>query len=263
MDKVRRAFLQYTKTEPPLGVTAAEIKFVRSLQQKKFRKQSGLFVVEGVKPVSELLASEVAYDQIYTTEELSFLPVDALMVSKKELERMSALKSSNKVIAVAKIPEPEMALNGSLVLLLDGIKDPGNLGTIIRTAKWFGVSEIICINDCVDAYDRKVVQSTMGALFRVSISYLEEDEALKTLVKNNYRLVGTSMKGDSVYNTKLDGKTVLVVGSESHGMSESLTVACNQLLSVPNMENEQTIESLNAAIATGIIISEIKRQRLS
>ena len=242
-----------------MGTTAAEIKFVRSLKQKKFRKESKLFVIEGVKPVTELLNSALEVDRVFATD-MHAVPFDNIQsVSEKELGRMSSLKSPNKVLALAKIPDHKLSFDKSWVLVLDGIKDPGNLGTIIRTAKWFGVDDISCINDCVDAYDRKVVQSTMGALFQVNLVYLPEDDALGTLKKNEFSLIGTSMDGDSIYNAKFVERTALVIGSESHGMSDSIRVACNKLISIPNLEEEQSIESLNAAIATSIVLSEVTR----
>jgi len=242
-----------------MGVTATEIKFVRSLQQKKFRRQEGLFVVEGIKPVTELLESDVECHQVFATEPISFLANDLTLVSNKELERMSSLKTPNKVLALAKIPNSSLPFENHTMLLLDGIKDPGNLGTIIRTAKWFGVQDIVCINDCVDAYDRKVVQSTMGALFHVNLVYTDETTILSQAKQNNYRLAGTDMGGESVFSSKLGEKTLLVIGSESHGMSESVRTACDKLLAIPNFEGEQKVESLNAAIATGIVLAELKR----
>lgn len=173
---------------------------------------------------------------------------------------MSSLKSPNKVLAVANIPSHEVSFNNSLMLILDGIKDPGNLGTIIRTAKWFGVEDIICINDCVDPYDRKVVQSTMGALFQVNIVYQEVEETIHSIKENGFSFSGTSMDGESVYQTEFSDKVALVIGSESHGMSDTVRAACNKLISIPNLEEVQTIESLNAAIATGIVLAEITRK---
>lgn len=217
-------------------------------------------MVEGVKPVAELLNSDVAYDQIYTTELLSFLPEDVVKVSNKELERLSSLKNPNKVLAVAKTSHSTVNYENDTVVLLDGIKDPGNLGTIIRTAKWFGISDIICVNDCVDAYDRKVVQSTMGALFHVNLIYEDADTALANAEENGYTIMGTDMGGESVFLSKLESKTMLVIGSESHGMSEQVRGACKKLVSIPNMESDQKVESLNAAISTGIVLAELKRK---
>lgn len=231
---------------------------MKSLQQKKFRRQKGLFVAEGVKPVSELLESDFEYSQIFCTEPLSFLPDDVNMVSNKELERMSGLKSPNKVLALAKIPNSQLQFGNDTMLLLDGIKDPGNLGTIIRTAKWFGVEDIVCVNDCVDAYDKKVVQSTMGALFHVNLVYTDEATIIDKAQQHGYQIAGTDMSGESVFSSKIEGKTLLAIGSESHGMSEHIRAACNKFISIPNLEGSQKVESLNAAIAAGITLAQLK-----
>lgn len=243
-----------------MPLSASEIKFIRSLQQKKFRKEHGLFVVEGVKPVSELVNSDLEIVDVYATEELSFY-ADAKSVSEKELSRISGFKSPNKVLAAARIPAiNSIDWNSDIVLYLDEINDPGNLGTIIRTAKWFGVSEIVCSENCTDAYDRKVVQSTMGALFHIKVHYQNRASFLNTAKENEFNIVGTSMSGKSVYQSEFFDKTVLITGSESHGMSQQSESKCDQLVAIPNFENEQKVESLNAGIATSIILSEIRRR---
>jgi TrmH family RNA methyltransferase len=240
-----------------LAISSADIKFVRSLQQKKFRKEHGLFVTEGVKPVKELLDSGLEVERVYATEALDFLPNDHIQISEKELERISGLKNPNRVLALAKIPTTQFSWEKPLILLLDGIRDPGNLGTIIRTAKWFGVTEIVCINNCVDAYDRKVVQSTMGALFHVSILHTETENILKQADECGYAICGTDMNGESIFDFKPFKKTILVIGSESHGLSKEIRTACKAFISIPNLEKEQTVESLNAGIATGIVLSQL------
>ena len=242
-----------------MSISSSDIKFVQSLQQKKFRKESGLFVTEGVKPVRELLDSDLEIEQVYSTEELEFLPSHFTKLSEKELGRMSGLKTANRVLALAKIPEKELTWENPLMLLLDGISDPGNLGTIIRTAKWFGVTEIICTTNCVDAYDRKVVQSTMGALFHVSVVYEELDVILEQAETQGYSLAGTDMNGESVFDFERMDKTIVVIGSESHGMSEQVRAACKDFISIPNLESEQKVESLNAGIATGIVLSQLTK----
>ena len=213
--------------------------------------------------MQELLDSTLLVESIFATEQLNFLPDDTVKLSEKELSRISGLKTPNKVLAIARIPQ-QKALNWEkrVVLLLDGIKDPGNLGTIIRTAKWFGVSDIICSTDSVDAYDRKVVQSTMGALFHVNISYENSIEAMRQAEQNQFTTVGTSMHGTSVFDTELAKKTLLIIGSESHGMRAEVIKACNKLCSIPNFENERKIESLNAGVATAVILAELTRKTL-
>ncbi|MFT4980991.1 MAG: TrmH family RNA methyltransferase, partial [Bacteroidia bacterium] len=167
-----------------MALSAADIKSIRSLQQKKFRREQGLFVAEGVKTVSELLSSNLTVEHVYATEPLEVGNSSIIVetVKAKELERISSLTSANSVLAIAKIPvEKPINHSNSMVLVLDGIRDPGNLGTIIRTAKWFGVEDIICSEDCVDAYSPKVVQSSMGGLFHVNLNYTELHEVIPQL----------------------------------------------------------------------------------
>ncbi|MCB9185968.1 MAG: RNA methyltransferase [Flavobacteriales bacterium] len=247
-----------------MALFASDIKLIRSLQQKKFRKEHSLFVVEGVKPVQELMSSTFKIHAVYATEPLDFLNEDFIHVSEKELGRISGLKSPNKVLALVQIPKTDsQKWQNSLILLLDGINDPGNLGTIIRTAKWFGVSEIICSTDCVDAYDRKVVQSTMGALFHVNLTYRNPLEAMNEAKQNGFTVLGTSMTGSSVYELETFEKTLLVIGSESHGMRENVSSACELLCTIPNFELNRKIESLNAGIATAILLSELTRKNIA
>ncbi len=228
------------------------------MQQKKFRKEHGLFVVEGVKPVQELLSSPIKVETVYATEPLDF--TDAVSVSEKELNRISGLKTANQVLATAETPlSKSVNWNKTIVLFLDGINDPGNLGTIIRTAKWFGVTDIICSPDCVDAYDRKVVQSTMGALFHVNVVYASLPEMMAEAKENGFATIGTTMEGKSIYEAAKPKKTALIIGSESHGMRESVSGLCNLICSIPNFESEQKVESLNAGIATAIMLSELNR----
>lgn len=244
-----------------MAISSPEIKFVRSLQQKKFRKESGLFVVEGVKPVTELLNSTIEVTDIYATELLSFLPRDCNTVSEKELGRISGLRTPNKVLALARIPEnSKNKWTDKIILFLDGISNPGNLGTIIRTAKWFGVSQIVCSNDCVDAYDRKVVQSTMGALFHINLSYEDEGTFFSKAIKNNYSVLGTAMQGTPIYELDVAPKSILVIGSESHGMRPNASALCDRFCTIPNLEYDRKIESLNAGVATAIVLSEMTRK---
>lgn len=216
--------------------------------------------MEGVKPVSELLDSTFEIERIYSTEQID-LAQESVQVSEKELGRISGLKSPNKLLALAKIPsQPKTDWSQNLILFLDGIRDPGNLGTIIRTAKWFGITEIVCSDDCVDAYDRKVVQSTMGALFHVNLVYSDSETALKTSIQKGFSIIGTAMNGTSVYDLARPQKTTLVIGSESHGMRQEVANICDDTCSIPNLEEAQKIESLNAGIATAIVLSELTRK---
>lgn len=247
-----------------MSLSTSDIKNIRALQQKKFRKESNRFVVEGLKTVEELLLSNFTVENIYTTDSEAFADVSVpiVSISQKELERISGLKTPNRVLAVVEIPEPQ-PLNWSqpIVVMLDGIRDPGNLGTIIRTSKWFGVSTIVCSEDCADVWDRKVVQSTMGALFHVNVIYADLEKVLIEAQSNGFKAKAAAMNGTSIYEMENAEKTVLLIGSESHGISPLLLEKCDQTVTIPNRENPQRVESLNAGIATSIILSELTRKQ--
>lgn len=245
-----------------MALSATDIKEIKALHQKKFRKERRLFIVEGLKTVKELLDSNYLTRAIYTVEdlELNYSECETIFVKQKELERISSLKNPNGVLAVAEIPvENPINLDDSLILILDGIKDPGNLGTIIRTAKWFGINTIVCSEDCTDVYNPKVVQSTMGALFHVNVHYQSLPECLQKLKENEVLIAGAVMGGESVYSVKKSNKTALVIGSESHGISQPIVDLCDQPITIPNKEVDQRVESLNAAIATSIMLAELTR----
>lgn len=249
-----------------MSISISTIKHIRNLQQKKFRKESRLFVAEGVKTVQELINSSFEIDSIYSTETFDFMDNldDELIhiIKEKELERISGLRSPNKILAVAHIPEVKpIDWNTSLILILDSINDPGNVGTIMRTAKWFGVETIICSDDCADAYDRKVVQSTMGALFHINIQYAELSIVIDECKKHDFSIIGAAMSGKSIYEYSKTDKTALVIGSESHGIGQAILDTCDATVTIPNNEVDQKVESLNAGIATSIILSELTKSR--
>lgn len=245
-----------------MGLSASEIKTIRSLQQKKFRKEQNLFVVEGVKSVQELLSSDLETDCIYTTDE-SLIEQEAVRVvpiSEKELERISGFKTPNKMLALVRIP-PQKEPNWSckVLLMLDGVGDPGNLGTIIRTARWFGVTSIFCSPDCADVWDRKTVQSTMGALFHVDVRYGDLQIHIKEAKEHGFTILGASMDGKPVQGLSAPEKSVLVMGSESHGISPEVMLSCDEQITIPNREQIRHVESLNAAVATSVILYELTR----
>ncbi|MCF0173839.1 MAG: RNA methyltransferase [Bacteroidales bacterium] len=239
-------------------ITKNEIKRVSSLKEKKFRTQERLFVVEGEKMVEEALSSNFEVLEVYRTEE----------IGEEAMSRMSALSSPSPALAVCRQKvwnEAEALRAGCLYLALDGIKDPGNLGTILRIADWFGVEKVFLSEDCVEIYNPKVVQSTMGAIFRVPFEYCDLAEVLKC----GCEVLGTFLDGENIYSASIDsGKPiVIVIGSESFGIREKVAPLCKGRLTIPSYKADRNAqvdtpecESLNAAIATAIAVAEVRRR---
>lgn len=244
-------------------LSTAAIKQIKSLQQKKFRDRTGLFVVEGNKCVTELLNSDHKVEAVYATEQWQGSD-ELVRISAKEMQRISGLKNQQQVLAVAHRQASAFDVNafsGKTTLALDGVNDPGNLGTIIRLADWFGIRNIICSSNTVDRYNPKVVQSTMGSLFRVNMHYAELPVVLQQLKQEvGLPLYAATMSGTQLYEAELENSCVLVMGSESHGVSEEVLALVDGELSIPG---KGSAESLNVAMATGIILSESHRRGLS
>jgi TrmH family RNA methyltransferase len=230
-------------------------KYLNSLKQKKYRNQHTSFIVEGEKMVNELIASNYEVEVIYGTEQLSLYP-ELIEVNEKELNSITTLKTPNKFFAVAKQKQNNTyQLDGNLILALDNIQDPGNLGTIIRIADWFGISTIICSPTCVDVYNPKVVQATMGSIFRVNVCYT----ALKDFFTQNKSLnvYGALLGGDNIYKTTIKKEnSVLLMGNESKGISDDLLEFVYHKITIPQFG---VAESLNVAVATAILCSEYRR----
>lgn len=235
-----------------------DIKFIRSLQQKKYRDIHQKYIVEGTKLASELLSSTSIdhIDHIYHTADCTFdLPttLPTTQVSFSELERISHFKSPNQLLIVVRM-EKDASISyesDALTVVLDDVKDPGNLGTIIRTAEWFGVQQIICSEESVDCYNPKVIQSSMGAFFRMRCVYTNLEECLSQFQTNDFAIYGAEMEGKNLYSTSMQKKSVLLMGSESHGISNQLKPFI-QSITIPKFGAS---ESLNVAMATGIILS--------
>ena len=235
-------------------LSASQKKFVNSLKQKKFRNENNAFIVEGVKLVEEALNSDYGILAIYAKQnwitDNSF--EDVVEVSEKELGSISSLKTPNEVLAVlSKKVLPVLDLSG-LTIVLDNIQDPGNLGTIIRTADWFGIKNIVCSLDSVEVYNPKVLQATMGSFFRVNVSYSD----LIDFFKENSMLTvyGALLNGDNVYEKQLiKEKSVLLMGNESKGISDVLIPFVTDKISIPKTGKA---ESLNVSIAAAILCSE-------
>ena len=245
------------------SLSAAKIKFIRSLSQKKFRDANNLFIAEGEKIVAEALASGYNVKEVYYEKE----------IGRECMERITCLSSPSPVLAVIEKPKyaPDSILNGlssnlsgkkSLFLALDGVKDPGNLGTIIRIADWFGIDAIFASPGTVEVYNPKVVQATMGAIFRKQIIYTDLAQVCEKFHAAGLPVYGTFLDGKNLYeNLPSDKKQGLIVmGSESFGISPQLEALINNKLLIPPYPADSvTSESLNVAIATAIICAEFRR----
>lgn len=243
-------------------LSKSQIKLITSLAKKKYRKQHELFVVEGVKSINEFLDSNFQLEHLFTVDE-SVFDVEKLthtIISESELKKISFLSSPNKALAIFKIPKPAEIEINNLIVALDSVNDPGNLGTIIRLCDWFGVTDLVCSLDTVDCYNSKVVQASMGSLSRVNISYLNLERFLKDQKPNS--IYGTFMDGDNVYSTNVDQKGVLIFGNEANGISRSIEELVTRRLSIPQFGDIQETESLNVATATSILLSEFKRRTI-
>ena len=231
-------------------LTNNKIKQIRSLYLKKNRKTEGLFIAEGEKVVNELINSDFEIESIYATSEWD--RSDVTIISEKELSRISFLKTPNKVLAVVNIPFNSLKLSGETVLALDGISDPGNLGTIIRLADWFGVEHILCSENSVDYLNPKVVQSTMGSISRVKVHYVDLHSELKK--HTDYKLYTTVMDGANFKDVELSSKRILIFGNESNGVSDEVLSLESKKVNIPRAKHSKA-ESLNIAVACGIFLS--------
>jgi TrmH family RNA methyltransferase len=231
-------------------------KLITSLSQKKYRQKHQLFIAEGVKVVRELLESSFELEIIFSTES-EFSSLDCfIQVSDQELKKISSLKTPNKVLALFKIPLQKKINSSGLIVVLDTINDPGNLGTIIRLCDWFGVEQLVCSQDTVDCYNSKVVQATMGSLARVSISYLNLSEYLQTV---SIPIFIADMDGVNIHKSKLPASAILVMGNEANGVSDGLKQLISNKISIPRYGNSNQVESLNVATATAILLNEFRR----
>jgi len=239
-----------------MSLSKNHIKLITSLGQKKYRQNHKLFVVEGVKVVKEFLNSSFELHQLFSTDNsFAHLPA-SILIEEHELKKISKLKTPNRVLAIFKIPEPKKIEFTGLILALDAINDPGNLGTMIRLCDWFGVSQMICSKDTVDCYNRKVVQASMGSLTRVSLHYVE----LESFLSNTDLPIFTAdMNGENVYKTNLPNEGVLMMGNEANGISDAVKSLSTHELTIPRFGDIQQTESLNVATATAILLSEFRR----
>jgi TrmH family RNA methyltransferase len=235
-----------------------QIKLITSLQQKKYRKQEQLFFAEGVKVVQELLQSNFELQDLFTTKQdfISVSKTKVHAISDAELKKISALATPNSCLAVFKIPKDKEMKESGLILALDDVRDPGNLGTIIRLCDWFGIETLFCSDETVDIYNPKVVQATMGSISRVNVVYGDLENFL---VKTKLTVFGTFMDGKNIYQESLLKEGIIVMGNEANGISEAVEKLVTDRIAIPRFGNLQITESLNVATATAIILSEFKR----
>lgn len=228
-------------------LTNNEIKLINSLSRKKERKEHGLFIVEGNKDIEELLSSDYQIHRIFGIDDEFNDHSSFQKISRQQLERISQFKSSAESFALVEIPEDVAADSSIPSILLENINDPGNLGTIIRTADWFGIKQIICSPQSVDCFNPKVVSATKGSLFRVNIIYTELIEFIK---KSEISSIATSLNGNDLTGMDNLSNSHLVFGSESHGISSELEKICHKSIRIPSVNSKA--ESLNLAISVGI-----------
>lgn len=236
----------------------SQIKFITSLGQKKYRQHHGMFVVEGLKSIQEFIHAGYTLFKLYEVE--SYFPEISKSLKETirvdQLKKISALKTPQKALAVFYIQDIDFNKNKGLKVVLDDIRDPGNLGTLVRLCDWFGVVQLICSPQTVDCYNSKVVQATMGSLARVPIIY----SPLETFFKDNdLPVYGAFMDGDNVYGESLSDNAVLVLGNEANGVSQEVEKFVTQRIAIPQFGIKST-ESLNVATAGAILMSEIKRK---
>jgi len=241
-----------------MGLSKNQLSLITSLQQKKHRIKHNSFIAEGAKVVSELLNSNFELDRLYCVSDQSYKNIEKVTkISEIELKKISTLKTPNNVVAIFKIPSPNVTYKKGCILALDNINDPGNMGTIIRLCDWFGVDQIICSTNTVDCYNSKVVQASMGSLTRVSIIYTDLHIYLKN---SSIQKFAAAMNGENIYKEELPKECILVMGNEANGISDSIAKLLTNALTIPRFGSLKQTESLNVATATAILLSEFKRR---
>lgn len=237
-----------------MPISKSDIKLIRSLSQKKFRESEGLFIVEGEKMVAEAMASDFEVVSVYRTED----------IGEDDMKRISLLTTPSPALAVVrkkKVSTPTVSTSG-ISIALDSIHDPGNMGTIMRLADWFGIANIYASEDCVDVFNPKTVQSSMGSIFRKQVTYLPLEKVVSTYLDSDFPVYGTFLDGENIYNQSLPPENALVImGSENNGISPEIASMITRRLFIPPFPGDcPTSESLNVAIATAIICYEFRRR---
>ncbi|MGB1079784.1 MAG: RNA methyltransferase [Flavobacteriaceae bacterium] len=237
-------------------VSKNALKQLGQLGQLKFRKKYGLFAVEGKKAIATFLKHNFELAYCFTIEKDTQNNFEAEIITSIEIKKLSNLSTPANYWAAFKLPEEKGFESQSLNLALDGIRDPGNLGTIIRLCDWFGIQHLICSTDTVDCFNPKVVQASMGSLAKVHVYYVD----LQSFIKQHHLVpIGTDMFGENLYDTKLPTNSMLIVGNEGQGISDKVKSIISKNIAIPSY-GAPAAESLNAAMATGILLSEFRRK---
>lgn len=241
-------------------ISRSEILRLRSLQSVKGRRAERQFLAEGTKLLAELSRSEYKTDHVYSTEKYGSYCSELFsgrctVIPEKTMSRISAMTTPPGVLAIVNFPdESEFSYDAGTILLLDGISDPGNMGTILRNADWFGVDRVLCMDTCVDIYNPKVVQASMGSIFRLNVQY-RSSESLRESVPEEFAVVLAEKDGSRYDEFEFPPNTILVIGSESHGVSEDIRSLSEKSISIPGRTDRA--ESLNAAVASGILLCHL------
>ncbi|MFK7833034.1 MAG: TrmH family RNA methyltransferase [Winogradskyella sp.] len=237
-----------------------QIKLIKSLGQKKNRQEEGLFIVEGIKGITEFLKSDYKLNNLWTTKSVFEAPKHLINeISETELNKISSLKNPNTALAVFEIPEPKLTQQNGLVVALDDVRDPGNLGTIIRLCDWYNIKNLVCSVNTVDCYNSKVVQATMGSLTRVNVQYLD---LITYIEASKTEVFGTFLSGENIYTTDLPQEGIIVLGNEANGISEAIETMVTRKITIPQFGTSKATESLNVANATAIVLSEFMRRTI-
>ncbi len=234
-------------------LTKSSIKLIRSLKQKKYREKNKLFVVEGDKSIQEFLTNGYTPLFLFSTHKMEWGNFECEEITDQQLKEISSLKNPSGALAVFEQKQTTIPSKlNQFYYGLDAIRDPGNLGTLIRLADWYGIEHLFCSEDCVDVYNPKVVQASMGSLARVAVHYVNLPQFLSEF---NQDIFGAFMDGEDIYKMKLEPKGILVLGNEGNGVSPEIENLCSKKISIPQFGKEHSTESLNVAIAGAIITS--------
>jgi TrmH family RNA methyltransferase len=254
-------------------VSKSKVNFIISLQKKKVREEEQLFVIEGDKLVREfLIAKTPVVTLVAKPEFLNSLPLvhkqgigEIIPASNEDLKKISSLKTPHNALAVIRIPDNKMDfrdLTKELTIALDSVQDPGNMGTIIRAAAWFGIRNMYCSEGCVDLYNPKVIQATMGAILHVNVFYTSLPSLFKTALESKIKIYGALIEGESIYSCKLGKNGIILLGNESKGISDELIPYLTDRIMIPKQTDASSgIDSLNVSMAASVILSEFTRSR--